>query len=79
MKQTKDQSWLELSKKGGDTTLKKHGKTHYATISKAGGAKLKELKTGTDYYKKLSALGVKARKIKKEKLMLDKPTAKLVK
>lgn len=59
----KDKSWIELSRKGGRTTLKKHGSAHFREIGAKGRESL--IKKDPEFFKKLSKQGILARKKKK--------------
>lgn len=63
----------EVSKKGGEATLKKHGKEHYSTMGKLGAEGKRKL-YGNEFYKKLSKAGVEARKKKKAQAVTDEIT-----
>ncbi len=54
----------KIAKKGGTTTREKYGKEHFSHAGKIGW-QAKVRKYGPDYGKRLSALGVAARKAKK--------------
>ena len=50
----------EISKRGGLSTMAKHGREYYSAIGKKGGS-TNVKRYGVDYFKKLSAAGVAAR------------------
>ncbi|MEK7180317.1 MAG: hypothetical protein AAB706_02480 [Patescibacteria group bacterium] len=52
-----------IARKGGNKTLEKYGREHFSAIGKRG-AEAKVRIFGPDYFTKLSALGVAARKAK---------------
>lgn len=54
----------KIAKKGGTTTREKYGKEHFSHAGKLG-YQGKMRKYGPDYFKRLSAQGVAARKAKK--------------
>lgn len=60
-----EQLHKDVSKKGGQSTLEKHGKEHFATMGKLGSKKQREM-YGDEYYKKLSQAGVEGRKRKRQ-------------
>lgn len=60
-----DMTLKEFSSRGGLTTKKRHGKEHYQKLAKNMNESIKR-KYGDDYYKRLSAAGVAARKKKKQ-------------
>jgi len=66
-------SHRQISKKGGDNTLKKYGRDFYVGIGRKGADALLK-KRGPDYFKKLSEAGLKARMAKRE-LMKNKITS----
>jgi hypothetical protein len=52
---------FEISRKGGNTTMARYGREHFARLGKKG-AETKIRIYGPDYFKKLSALGLAARR-----------------
>lgn len=62
----KNTDLIAVSKKGGASTLEKHGKEHFRKIGKKGRATIKK-KYGKEFYKNLSRKGVEARLAKKNK------------
>lgn len=56
----------EFSRRGGLATLASHGREFYSIIGKKG-ADTKLKKYGVEYFRKLSILGVEARKKKSKK------------
>ena len=74
-------SHRQITRKGGLSTLARHGIDHFKKIGKKGSETVLE-KYGPDYYRKLSQAGVRAR-IKKynemHKIPLDNATKSMVK
>lgn len=69
----KTDSHIEVSRKGGNTTLERHGKEHYKNIGKL--SYKKRLEKDPDFGKKLAMAGVEARRKKaeaKKKLIEEK-------
>lgn len=67
-------SHKQITSKGGNTTLARHGIEHFKKIGKKGSETVLQ-KYGPDYYKKLSQAGMKARIAKyneKQKMLLTK-------
>lgn len=60
-------SHKQVSKRGGDSTFKKHGRKQYSTIGKKGVAALRQ-KRGPEYFVNLAKMGLAARLKKKLEL-----------
>lgn len=57
---------MDYRKKGGDNTLKKHGKKHFKRVGKKGG-KTTLTNYGRNHFQKIGAKGLEKRWGKKEK------------
>lgn len=60
-------SHTQFSKRGGNTTFKRHGRKQYSMIGKKGVAALKQ-KRGPEYFINLAKIGLAARLKKKLEL-----------
>jgi hypothetical protein len=72
MKKTID--FIEFSRKGGNTTMERHGSEHYTAIAKKAHKSITK-KYGKDHWKKIRAIGVeKQRKAKEEAKRIENQT-----